>query len=321
MKRKIFLMVVILMSFSFVIYSQEWWKDVGLQEGESSSSTVETYKSASGNVTGTVDWENGYIEVLAGGTVMPGKAPTQAAAKLQGIEAARTLAYRAIAEIVVGLQLNAYTEVENEMFKYSAVTKNVSAFIKGATQIGDPTIEQLPDGSFIVWVKMGIILNKGYGSVAPAQLGKTSKTLTSKTLPIQNEYEKKENVTYYKPDSAVPPKSDEKFTGLVIDAKGLGGEPSIYPRITTKSGQVVYGGKSVDHNYAVEYGVAGWTRDANKAATNPRVTNNPVTIKGLEVKGNFKSEFVIDDKDAALILQADKKNGILKQCKVMFVLD
>ena len=62
-------------------------------------------------------------------------------------------------------------------------------------------------------------------------------------------------------------------------------------------------------------------RDLATAQANPRVTNEPLTVKGLKTEGPGKSNLVISNADAAKIRSASENLSFLKKCRVVIVLD
>jgi len=123
------------------------------------------------------------------------------------------------------------------------------------------------------------------------------------------------------PSPAAPAAPPEVFTGLVIDARGLKARPAMSPKILDESGKEVYGSLNVDREYAIQQGMSGYARDLNAAQSNARVTNNPVSLKGLRTEGPGRSDIVISNADANKIRGAAENLSFLKQCRVMIVLD
>ena len=111
------------------------------------------------------------------------------------------------------------------------------------------------------------------------------------------------------------------YTGLIIDARGLGLRPALAPKVADQNGMEVYGTGSVSRDYATQIGVVGYEKDLNRARGNERVTNNPLVVKATEVTGNHKTDVVISNQDANTIRAAAQNLNFLQQCKVMIILD
>jgi hypothetical protein len=113
----------------------------------------------------------------------------------------------------------------------------------------------------------------------------------------------------------------EVYTGLVVDARGIQARPAMSPRILDEDGKEVYGAMNVDREYAVQQGMSGYARDLTAAQSNPRVTNNPASVKGLKTAGPGRSDIVIATADADRIRAASDNLTFMKKCRVMIVLD
>jgi len=121
--------------------------------------------------------------------------------------------------------------------------------------------------------------------------------------------------------AASPASGGEVFTGLVVDARGIQARPAMSPRIIDEKGQEVYGSMNVEREYAVQQGMSGYARDLTAAQSNARVTNSPVSVKGLKTEGAGRSDIVIANADAEKIRASGDNQSFLKKCRVMIVLD
>jgi hypothetical protein len=111
------------------------------------------------------------------------------------------------------------------------------------------------------------------------------------------------------------------YTGLIIDAKGLGLRPAMSPKIVDEAGQEVYGSKYVSRDWAVQIGMVGYDKDVNRARSNDRVTANPLVVKALRVAGENKADIVVANATATMIRNAASSQNFLDKCKVMFIVD
>jgi hypothetical protein len=108
---------------------------------------------------------------------------------------------------------------------------------------------------------------------------------------------------------------------MVVDARGLQARPAMSPKILDENGKEVYGSTNVDRDYAVQQGVSGYARDLTAAQSNQRVTNNPVSLKGIRTDGPGRSDIIISNADADVIRSSAETMNVLKKCRVMIVLD
>jgi hypothetical protein len=108
---------------------------------------------------------------------------------------------------------------------------------------------------------------------------------------------------------------------MVVDARGLQARPAMAPKVLDENGKEVYGSMNVDKEFAVQQGMSGYARDLTAAQSNPRVTNNPVSVKGVKTEGPGRADIVISNADADKIRGAAENMTFLKKCRVMIVLD
>ncbi len=93
------------------------------------------------------------------------------------------------------------------------------------------------------------------------------------------------------------------------------------PKIVDETGREVYGSAYVSREFAVQQGMTGYAKDLTAAQQNTRVTNDPLTIKGLKTEGPGKSDIVVSDADAGKVLSSSENLSFLQKCRVMIVLD
>ena len=111
------------------------------------------------------------------------------------------------------------------------------------------------------------------------------------------------------------------YTGLVLDARGLQGQPAMAPMIVDEDGQEVYGSAYVSREFGVQLGMAGYERDLETAQNNPRVANQALAVRALRTVGPSGCNFVISNADAWKIQNASENLLFLKKCRVLIVLD
>ncbi|MGD9897626.1 MAG: LPP20 family lipoprotein [Calditrichaceae bacterium] len=246
---------------------------------------------------GTVNWQDQIIR--ATGIGAPNPNVPLAAQRAGAIRAGEMDALRQLLETVKGMNLTSETIVRNAMVESDVITSKVSGVVKNFRKVDT---RYLSDGSVEVDVEIpisGILLD----ALLPQQLGGVNPGMMYNAAQPQPTYQ---NAVY---------------TGLIIDARGLGLRPAMAPKIVDESGNEVYGTGYVSRDYAVQIGVVGYDKDLNRAKANERVTNNPVIVKGLKVSGSNKADVVISNADAANIMAAAKNLNFMEQCKVMIILD
>jgi hypothetical protein len=104
---------------------------------------------------------------------------------------------------------------------------------------------------------------------------------------------------------ALPPGTPgQLYTGLIVDARGLGVKPAMAPKILNEDGKEVYGSAWINRDYAVREGMVGYLKDPVQAQMNPRVADKPLMVKALKVAGDARVDMVINNADAAMLNNA-----------------
>ena len=120
-----------------------------------------------------------------------------------------------------------------------------------------------------------------------------------------------------------PPGTDTtgvEYTGLIVDARGLGGNPAFVPKILDDEGREVYSPAFARRTYAVDLGLVLYENDLNRAMENERVGKQPLVVKALDVSGKLRTDPVISAQDALLIHAAAARRNFLERCRVVIVL-
>ena len=267
---------------------------------------------------GSINWSEGIITAIGIGTP-PEKYYGKPQARPMALRAAQIDAYRNLLEATKGVRIDSTTVVKDAMVESDVIRSEVTGMVKGAQVIKK---EYLSDGTVEVTVAMSL-----HGGFAQLMLPKDIQQVPEiKTIPPALPGPPRAGKVG---DVSVPPPSAPTtrtpaptiYTGLVVDAAGLSARPAMSPKIFDENGQEVYGSGYVSREFAVQQGMAGYARDLTAAQTNPRVTNEPFTIKGLRTEGAGQSNVVISNADAAKIRSASENLSFLKKCRVMIVLD
>lgn len=265
---------------------------------------------------GNINWSAGYIEAVGIGAP-PERFIGKIQARPMALRAAELVAKRNLLEITKGVRIDSITLVKDFVVESDIINSQVEGFVKGATVIRQ---DYMSDGSVEVTVRMPLL-----GSFAEAIM---PKALERKSI-IQPQ------VTPAASPSAPPaapegrsytaeprkPSAGPLYTGMVVDARGMQTRPAMSPKILDENGREVYGSMIVDREYAVQQGMSGYARDLTSAQNNARVTNNPLTVKGMKTQGPGKSDIIISNADAAELRSAADNLAFMKKCRVMIVLD
>jgi hypothetical protein len=259
---------------------------------------------------GKINWSEGYVEATGIGTP-PDRYIGKPQARPMALRAARVDAYRNLLETTKGVRVDSATVVKDYTVESDVINVQVEGLVKGAKVVNQ---EYLSDGTVEVTVRMPIpggfskiiipmVLEKKPEAAPPA--APTAPAAPAPTAPVP----------------VAPARAPVVYTGMVVDARGLQARPAMSPKVIDESGKEVYGSVNVDREYAVQQGMSGYARDLTAAQSNPRVTNNPISIKGIKTEGPGRSDVVISNADAEKIRGTLDNLTFLKKCRVMIVLD
>jgi hypothetical protein len=112
-----------------------------------------------------------------------------------------------------------------------------------------------------------------------------------------------------------------EYTGLIVDARRLNLRPALIPKIVNQKGELVYSQQSVEQRELIRMGLVGYAKDVDAAAKNQRVTAEPYVIPGMNATGEKKTDVVISNRDAQIVLTTAPYTGYLKNGRVMIVYD
>jgi hypothetical protein len=243
---------------------------------------------------GTINWSRGVVQAKGIGIPLT-KMPENSNDRTVALTDAKLNAFSIILKIIEELRINGTTVVGDYAIQDPAITSRIENMVKNAKVVKK---EYLTDGT--VKIEMEVNLRGGFAQLV---LPKDIKPLDSITL-----------VTMNKTSSPV-------FTGLVVDAKGLGVRPVMVPRIIDENNQEVYGSAFVSREYAVQQGMSGYARNLKEALNNQRVADHPLVVKGLKTLGPGRSEIVISNADASKLRSTSESLYFMKKCRVIIVVD
>ena len=244
---------------------------------------------------GSVNYSEQTISAIGIGFV-PQNAINAGQARRLALRIAKQDALRQLIEIVNGVTLTSETIMSGAMVD-DVISTKVRGFIRGARQNGDP--KYLSDTS--VEVEYSVPMSGISDIILPpltvptAAPGETAAAATS-------------------PNAG-------GITGVIIDARGLKARPAMAPRILDQNGNAVYGPGTYSREYAVTNGVAGYSKSLEAAQKDARVMGNPLIIKGVATAGTNRTDITVSNADVSKIDSANRSYSVLKDCRVLILLD
>ena len=245
------------------------------------------------------DWNSHMITVTGSGIPPAGTRAGQA--RLLARRAAIADAYRQLAEIVEGVQVDGETTVEMAMLKSDTIRLNVSAVIKGA-QIIDENVSS--DGAYEVTMQLPMF--GATNSLASAVL---------EPPPYVEPFPEPEPIRPSSPSVSIDITVRGVYTGVVIDCRGFHVQPVMSPVIKNSHGTKIYGHKNIDPDYVIEHGMVDYADSMSQAR---RAGSNPLVIQAERME-DFDSTPVISIADANKILSENELSGFLEKTAVVFL--
>ncbi|MBT8342904.1 MAG: hypothetical protein HKP58_03370 [Desulfatitalea sp.] len=263
---------------------------------EPSHDLIETLPS------GDVNWTSNVL--TAEGTHVPGPASSRSAGVLQARQNAATNLLLTLQRI----RMDAYRTAADIMHADDRVNAKIVEMIQAV-----PVAQEAngPGGRVDVTVEMPLL-----GGLAQLMLPDEIKQVRS--IRQVGDTAIKEELTL---EAAAGSEPEMPYTGLVVDARGIGIKPAMAPAIVDENGKQVYGSAFVSREFAVQYGVCRYTRDPEARLRKTRIAPHPLSVKGLRTLPGRDCDIMISNADAAKLRDASDNIGFLKQCRVMIIVD
>ena len=261
---------------------------------------------------GTINWDKGAeSDVTAIGIGLP---PDNMGARgnILARRAAIVDAQRNLAEIIKGVQIDSETILENLSVSSDIVRSKVSGLIQGA-RIIDEGLNA--DGSY--FVKMRVPMYGAQNSIASAALPEIRDNIAPEPLPGVDVKDTALSV------QDVKELQRANYTGVVVNAEGMGLEPTFSPVIYDINGRIVYGIRNLDYDYAISQGMVAYANTLDKAKNGNRAGDNPLVVQAIGIRGGRNSvnkvNVVVSVEDGDRILLASENSNILQKAAVVFV--
>jgi hypothetical protein len=114
--------------------------------------------------------------------------------------------------------------------------------------------------------------------------------------------------------------TEDRYTGLIVDASGLGFVPALAPRLlTADAGGQVFGIADVDPLALERRGVVAYRDSLSAARIDPRVGAHPLVVRALGVSGQRQGDLLVSGRDAERIRSLDRQARVLSDAAVIVV--
>jgi hypothetical protein len=260
--------------------------------------------------TAVINWTDGVLNAVGSGTP-----PEAYFGDERGREVALTAAIedarRKLMSAVKGIVIDAGGSVGDLIENSSIVQEAVKEMVDSAEVVQQ---EFTTDGSVEVTVQMS--MNGGFSQlVLPEVIRQIESVKPISTSPGFGAEEDIVDVSTFTEIVTGP------YTGMIVDGRGIGITPCMVPRVCDENGQEVFGPAYASREFAVQNGMIGYVSDMDAAARHPRVADRPLILKGLRTGGTGNCDVVVSNVDAARLRSAFENLALLRQCRVMIVMD
>jgi len=263
--------------------------------------------------TGTINWTRGVVTATSNGSTRDvdrqaeqgeeyDRAYQQAIENLKQTLGRLRLNYQNCILDLLSAQTQTHTQLkaEEEM--------TASAKVVNTTQNAD--------GDIAVTLEMNL-----YGGFSQLMLPSDVRQVESiKALNSSGETSYNPNHVQSIPNQSTRTEPDA-YSGLIVDARGIGISPSMVPVLVDENGQEVYGPAYVSREFAVQNGMCQYNRGVDNSFTLPRVAPNPMLVKGLRAVSKGNCDIVISNADASRLRGVSSHLEFLKQCRVVIIID
>ena len=257
---------------------------------------------------GAMNYSNGWITATGIGGISP-LAQNPGMARGMAVRAAKVDAMRNLLETVMAVAVTSETSVRGAAVENDVIKTKVEGMVKGARirDINEDGRHDTNDFRYLSDTSIEIEMEIHMSGIS------------SIVLPPAGYAEAQAGAALPSAGTSAP--TSGSTTGLIIDARGVGARPAMSPKIVDQNGGVVYGPSSFTRDYAIKFGVAGYSKDIETAKSDPRVVGNPLIVRGIGVQGSNGTDIVVANGDAATIRRAESSGKVLSSCKVMIILD
>lgn len=301
--------------------------------------TLMVVSAAGAFAAGTgMDWSGDSKITVQGTGVAPTYAVNAVQARMLARRAAVVDAYRQLAEMVKGVNVDSETTVENMMVTSDVTKTKVTALIQGARVVSEQAID---GGGYAVTMEMSVFgaSNSLATAVLPTNTVPTSFPAPDASVPASTPSSVQVNVqvtpgttTQQTPATTLPSVTVPShqgssaaaapagqaiggYTGLIVDCRGLGLKPVMSPVIKNANGEPIYGYKNLDSATVIANGMASYTTDLSKAT---RAGTNPLVVKAVGLD-NHNGNPILSVADANRVLIENGATGFLDRTNVVFV--
>ena len=257
--------------------------------------------------TGCIDWSAGTIKVR--GVASPANIDDSESPDSPSdiLDAARRIAQSNLIETASVIPINAVSRMADRMAQSTSFRDGLISLARNASLTRQ---EYLSDGT--VEIELTMNLTGGFSQfVLPEEIRQVDSVVTMTVAESDAD------------NPAVPAGGTDgvAYTGLIIDATGIGAKPSLVPVVVDESEDVVYGPAFVSREFAVSRGLSGFATTLAAARSDKRVGARPLVVKAIRTRSTGETDLVVSSADGARLRSSVVHLNFLKACRVSIVMD
>jgi hypothetical protein len=241
-----------------------------------------------------IDWRGAYLEVTGRAEITPGESGNIVRWQYEANLAAQKRATETFIRAMEVVRVDAYNTAQTVLLEERERNERIYRYISGYRK------QQVSYTDREVTIKSVFPLfgRDGFASLL------VSAGLDSGSFPGHNEY------VFSAP-----------FTGLVVDARGLGRVPAMAPRILDEDHRVIYSIDYVEPASFARHGAVQYTFDPHYRGFVERVGKNPFRLVALADEKTIETDITISNAESRTLLQNGASRESLAQGNVIIIID
>ncbi|MCC6730207.1 MAG: hypothetical protein IT208_12790 [Chthonomonadales bacterium] len=287
---------------------------------------------------GRIDWEKGVLYATGLGAVSQ-KEPNAAKAYLRARTFAKLDALRNLLMVVDHVRIDAKTTGRDFTEASDEIRAEVKGILRGAQVVAERQVRMGGGAMVEVTVATPLYGDRGIARVFVPELARRERAATQAPAPpivttppsapevLESPLPRSGGSDALQRDRVPAPRLREPtggvaYTALIVDARGLGVERCMSPKIRRPDGSEVWGTLDVNLSWLIENGIVVYARSIERARHNARTGQVPLVVRAIgRAGGAYRSDVVVSDADADRILAANRAGGFLDAFRVVFVVD
>jgi hypothetical protein len=273
-----------------------------------------------------IDWNKRTLYATGLGPIS-NREPNEAKAYVTARRVAIADARRNLLALIESVRIDSQTLVKDYELASDTIREQISGLIKGAEIFSERKVQMGNSAMVEVTVSLPMDGEAGLaGAVLPEVINRHAETqdVPANVEPIRPAAPPKvELPRRTQPTAPIPaPRDSEPVTSVIIDARGLGIERSMAPKLRREDGSEVWGTVRANPDFVLEHGIVVYATSLAEARRDSRAGANPLILRAIGRAGSrFRTDPVLSWQDVERLREANQGNNFLDNYRVIFVVD